>query len=156
MNSKALLLVPALALSLNACSTNEDTGTLLGGVIGGILGAEVGGKGGGEMFAIVVGTMAGAAIGGSIGRKLDKYDREMMERTTQNALETSPSGQSSQWVNPDSGHSGTIVPQPAYTNDTGQYCREYQQTVIVGGEEQQAYGTACRQPDGAWKIVATK
>ncbi len=28
--------------------------------------------------------------------------------------------------------------------------REYQMTVIVGGKEAQAYGTACLQPDGSW------
>ena len=28
--------------------------------------------------------------------------------------------------------------------------REYQTTVIVGGQEVEAYGTACLQPDGAW------
>ena len=26
------------------------------------------------------------------------------------------------------------------------------QTITVGGEVQQGYGTACRQPDGTWKI----
>lgn len=30
--------------------------------------------------------------------------------------------------------------------------REYQTTVVVGGEEVEAYGTACLQPDGAWKF----
>jgi len=28
--------------------------------------------------------------------------------------------------------------------------REYQMTVLVGGKEAQAYGTACLQPDGSW------
>lgn len=28
--------------------------------------------------------------------------------------------------------------------------REYQSTVIVGGREVDAYGTACLQPDGSW------
>lgn len=28
--------------------------------------------------------------------------------------------------------------------------REYQMTVIIGGEEKDAYGTACLQPDGSW------
>jgi hypothetical protein len=28
--------------------------------------------------------------------------------------------------------------------------REYQMTVIVGGKEAEAYGTACLQPDGSW------
>lgn len=30
-------------------------------------------------------------------------------------------------------------------------CREYQTTIIVGGQPQKAYGRACRQPDGTWK-----
>ncbi len=34
------------------------------------------------------------------------------------------------------------------------YCREYQRNVTVGGHIEQSYGTACRQPDGAWKIVS--
>lgn len=33
------------------------------------------------------------------------------------------------------------------------YCREYTRDVIVDGKPAQAYGTACRQPDGSWKIV---
>ena len=28
--------------------------------------------------------------------------------------------------------------------------REYQTTIIIGGEEMDAYGTACLQPDGSW------
>ncbi len=156
MNYKAVLLVPALAMSLNACASNEDSGLVLGGILGGILGAEVGGSGTSEVFAIAIGAMAGAAIGSSIGRKLDKYDQAMMENSTQYALESSVSGEQTQWVNPDSGNSGTVVTQTAYRNDAGQYCREFQQVVMVGGEEHEAYGTACRQPDGAWKIISTR
>lgn len=33
------------------------------------------------------------------------------------------------------------------------YCREYQRNVTVGNRVQESYGTACRQPDGAWKVV---
>ncbi len=28
--------------------------------------------------------------------------------------------------------------------------REYQTTITIGGEEKEAYGTACLQPDGSW------
>ncbi len=35
------------------------------------------------------------------------------------------------------------------------YCREYQRSVNVGGHMEQSYGTACRQPDGAWKVVSS-
>ncbi|WP_150002321.1 hypothetical protein [Iodidimonas gelatinilytica] len=30
--------------------------------------------------------------------------------------------------------------------------REYQTTITIGGEEKDAYGTACLQPDGDWKM----
>jgi hypothetical protein len=32
-------------------------------------------------------------------------------------------------------------------------CREFQQTITVGGETQEAYGTTCQQPDGRWKVM---
>lgn len=35
----------------------------------------------------------------------------------------------------------------------GDYCREYTRTVYIGGRVQDAYGTACLQPDGSWMIV---
>ncbi len=42
---------------------------------------------------------------------------------------------------------------PGYQNDNGQYCREYNALVYVGGQKQSGYGTACYQPDGSWKII---
>lgn len=35
-----------------------------------------------------------------------------------------------------------------------EYCREYTREVIVDGRPAQAYGRACRQPDGSWRIVS--
>ena len=48
-----------------------------------------------------------------------------------------------------------VVPssRPAYRAADGRYCREYQATISVGGEYQPAYGTACQDPDGSWRIV---
>lgn len=42
---------------------------------------------------------------------------------------------------------------PPYTDAQGRYCREYQSTVMVGGQAQPSYGTACLMPDGQWRIV---
>jgi surface antigen len=75
-----------------------------------------------------------------------------MERTTQASLEHTQTGTTSTWNNPDTGHRGTVTPVDTYRRDDGIYCREFQQTVVVAGEQQQAYGTACRQPDGTWKV----
>lgn len=42
---------------------------------------------------------------------------------------------------------------PAFTNESGQYCREYSAKVNVGGAIRNSYGTACQQPDGAWRMM---
>ncbi len=31
-------------------------------------------------------------------------------------------------------------------------CREYTQTIRIGDEEHQAFGRACLQPDGSWRL----
>lgn len=62
-----------------------------------------------------------------------------------------------------------VLPPPAQAVDTGwppgvqvlrdgydssgHYCREYQQSVVVGGVPRQGYGIACMMPDGSWRIV---
>jgi hypothetical protein len=33
-----------------------------------------------------------------------------------------------------------------------QNCREYNAQIMIGGQPQPAYGWACQQPDGSWKI----
>lgn len=33
------------------------------------------------------------------------------------------------------------------------YCREYTTQTTIAGKRQQTYGTACRQPDGSWRII---
>lgn len=35
----------------------------------------------------------------------------------------------------------------------GRQCREFQQEVTIDGQRQEAYGTACLQPDGSWEVV---
>jgi len=140
-----------IVLPLVACSAppkKADVGTVLGGVGGGVVGAQVGG-GHGRTAAIIAGTILGAIIGQEIGRSIDRTD----ELKAQQVLETNRTGQTSQWVNPDTGSTVVVTPTRTYQEPSGQYCREYQTEVMVGGERQQAYGTACRQPDGSWKIV---
>ena len=148
-NMSKIALISLMSLSIISC-TKEESGTLLGAIGGAIIGGEVTGD---SNIGVFMGTLAGAYAGRSLGRRLDEADQQQMYNTTQGALETGVSGQSSTWYNPDSGNRGTVTPQPAYESTEGQYCREYQQTVTIGGEAETAYGTACRMPDGTWKIV---
>ena len=155
--SKRIALVTVAAVGLSACQGaggNEVAGTIFGAALGGFIGSEIGGHGSGAAAGAALGTFAGAAIGNSIGRSLDERDRVAQAQAREYALESTPSGESSDWYNPDTGHEGSFTPQPAYQNSEGQYCREYQQTVTIAGRTEEAYGTACRQPDGSWKIIS--
>jgi surface antigen len=153
---RPLVLVMLLAVVLAGCDPTTGmpgpkatVGGLGGAAAGGLLAAAVGGSPAG----IAAGVLLGGLIGGAIGDRLDAKDREAANQAAAQALETSPAGTSVAWKNPDSGRSGTVTPTRTYQTASGQYCREYQQTVIIDGQQHQAYGTACRQPDGSWKIV---
>lgn len=148
----ALGIVGMLAACANDSGPKQNVGTVLGGVGGAVAGSAFG-KGSGQLVGVAAGTLIGALLGSEVGKSLDKADRTYMDRANQRALETTPSGTQVSWRNPDSGNAGTIVPQPAYQAASGEYCREFQQTIQVGGETKQGYGTACRQPDGSWKIM---
>ena len=149
-----LALVVLAVLTLSGCANmgqKEGLGTAVGAVAGGLLGNQIG-SGRGQTAATVAGIFIGGMLGRDVGASLDKLDRQMLNQTSYTALEKIPSGVSTGWNNPNTGNSGTITPLKTYQTDTG-YCREFQTTVNVGGQVKNAYGTACRQPDGSWKIV---
>ena len=156
MNRLRFAVLGLTALALAGCSETvgqkQGLGTLLGAVSGGVAGAQVG-KGRGKLVATGVGAALGALIGSKVGKSLDRADRLAMPQATQSTLETAPSGTTSSWRNPDSGNSGTVTPTQTHQRNDGAYCREFTQTVTVGRRTQEAYGAACRQPDGSWRII---
>jgi surface antigen len=123
-------------------------GTVVGAAGGGLIAAAAGGNAG----WIVAGSLLGGLAGGYVGHKLDARDKRMAEETAARAFEQNRTGQTSTWSNPDSGNSGSVTPTKTYQLAGGQYCRRYTQTISVGGEPQEASGTACRQADGTWAI----
>lgn len=164
---KMIAVVLSGTLMLAGCTEytgpKEQTGTLLGAITGVALGAAIGtktkcgrhhcrSKTSGN--AMVIGALAGGFLGNAVGRSMDERDRSYYGQAQYQALEYGPSGQPSYWHNPDSGNNGYVTAAPAYERSPGQYCREYQQTVRIGGRSEEAYGTACRQPDGTWQIVS--
>jgi surface antigen len=103
--------------------------------------------------AAPAGVGANGLIGAQIGAALDSADRQALQTSTANALENSLPNQVLPWRNPTSGNYGTVTPGPVQQVASGQYCRDFQQTVIVGGREQQGHGRACRQQDGTWHMA---
>jgi surface antigen len=148
---QAMALLAIVVLLLAGCTgvhgRHEAAGGLLGGIAGGIAGAQIG-DGTGQIAAIIGGTILGAALGSYVGGYMDRVDQLQMTR----ALETQPTGQVSQWRNPDTGRQFHVTPVKTFQRD-GQYCREFVTRVEIGGRTEQAFGTACRMPDGSWKVV---
>ena len=153
-------LIPAAGLAvllLAGCAEMQNNpkqtlGTIGGAGIGALIGSQIGG-GKGQLAAVAIGTLGGAWAGSEIGKSLDKADKMYEERNTQSSLEYSKIAQTSTWSNPDSGNSGTITPTHTYQTADGKYCRDFETTIYVDGNDEMAIGRACRQTDGTWKII---
>jgi surface antigen len=146
------------AALLSACADgggpqlNKQTGgAVLGAIGGGLLGAQFG-RGSGTLAATAIGTLLGGYLGSEMGKSLDRADQAAARQAEERA-HSAPIGQAISWNNPESGHSGSVTPTRDGRDASGAYCREYQTTIRVDGREENAYGTACRQADGTWKVV---
>lgn len=160
MTIRKTLMCTTLAVALGACqtpgggfdsmNTAETIGTLGGGVAGALLGSQFGG-GVGKVATIGVGSVLGALAGREAARYITGTDSRRAADAEERAM---ASNKPITWNNPESGNRGVIEPQRTFKNPTGQTCREYTHTIYVGGRPETAHGTACRQPDGTWKLVS--
>jgi surface antigen len=117
----------------------------------------VGGAAGGALIGQVIGhdteaTLLGAAIGGIlgyvVGNEMEKYDRIRLNRT----YETTPSYESTRWQNPDTGHSYSVTPRPAYEDPQyGRVCRKAEIEATIDGKREITEAVACRE-DGHWVL----
>ena len=80
-------------------------------------------------------------------------DAQSVYGSFQYALENSPTQQAISWQNRATGLTGATIPLRTYYTQTGQSCRDYFTSLQIFGINQQAYGSACRQPQGYWKII---
>jgi len=154
-----LIPIVVAAFVLTSCASiqqgyEDNPKAVLGSVLGAGAAAGIAAAAGGSPGWIVGSALMGGIVGGYVGHKLDDRDKQLASQAATTAFESNRTGQTSVWNNPDNGHSGSITPTRTYQQN-GQYCREYKQTISVGGQPQTAYGTACRQADGTWKIQST-
>ncbi len=142
------------ALLLTGCADSgpkELGGAAAGGAVGGLIASQIF-RGSGSGAGIAAGVIAGALLGQSAGKSLDRADRISMQQAQAQAY-NAPIGQQITWNNPQSGNSGAFTPTRAGQGPGGEQCREFQQTIVIGGKTEAGYGVACLQPDGSWKIV---
>jgi surface antigen len=160
MMRKSMVAVLAVSILLPACS-NQGNQWGGGETVGTLGGAAAGGLIGNQLFrhnpaANAASTLTGVLLGGFAGNRLgnvvDQSDRQAAQQAEQRAY-TAPVGQQITWNNPQNGNSGAITPVRDGYDQAGAYCREFQQTATINGQQQQVYGRACQQPDGSWKVV---
>jgi len=98
-------------------------------------------------------TFFGRAVAALVAGLLSaRADAQAIGAAGQDALENARSGTVVTWRDPDAGTSGSFMPKPGFQDASGRICREFDQTVTIGGQLQQVTGTACRRPDGWWQL----
>jgi surface antigen len=142
----ALLLatLTACASGVGGYGPKTTTGAAAGGAAGGLLGSSLGGP-----AATAAGVLLGGLLGATVGQQMDSQDYYRMR----NSLETSRTGQSTEWDNLDTGAHHQVIPTRTYNNQSGQPCREFDTTAQIDGRRQNVHGVACREGDGSWKVV---
>ena len=148
----AIVLALCLVTGCSTQLTKQDTGSVIGALAGGALAYSAGKDSSNKGLWTALGIGAGAMMGNQIGAALDQRDRLLLGQATQATLENAPDNAQGSWRNPNSGASGTIRPTATTMSATGTPCREFVQTIYVGGQAKEGYGRACRQADGSWKI----
>ena len=135
------------ALVMTSCSTppsNQDVGPVAGGVIGGLIGSQFGG-GTGQIVATAAGAVVGAYLGNKIGQSMDETD----QLKQQQAMAAS---QPTTWTS-QNGNTYTVKPHKTYVQNN-EVCRQYTTTAVIEGKTENITGTACKQPNGTWKVVS--
>ena len=149
------LLAWPVAVLLFACadiqnSPKQSAGTVVGAGLGALAGAQIG-SGSGQLAATAIGTLLGAWAGSEVGKSLDRADRLAASQATHNALEYTPTGAATTWRNLDTSHAGSVTPLRTYQAG-GRDCRDFEQALFIDGEAETVRSTACRQPDGTWRV----
>ncbi len=97
------------------------------------------------------GVMMSGSLGGDVGKSMDDSDNTRVNQ----ALESSKTNQPLTWTNPSSNTTYTVTPTRTFTSPTGEPCRDFTASALVGGQTQQVYSTACRDSTGQWHVVSS-
>lgn len=109
-------------------------------------------------LALFLGGCTGSLLGGGdpgLYAALDDTDLALATTTLQDSLESAPNGSTADWINPASGHRGSITPTATLVTDTGSFCRRYDEALMLAdGRTTTLDNTACRDAEGRWIWIA--
>ena len=84
---------------------------------------------------------------------LSDADLALADAAVQLALESGLQGEHFSWTNPSTGHEGEVWVTRTYRIAGGGWCREYRESIRVGGRTDAYSDRACRRGDSVWVIV---
>lgn len=145
------ILGAAAVFFLAACSGSNSsltTGAIPGANPGTVTGSPVG-VGSGQP---TVGPVEGGLMGAEVGLSLSDADRAIALKAEYEALEYGRAGQPTVWRSRSGDNRGEITVGQTYQVNRLD-CREYTHNVWIGGRPRVVRGIACRDPDGAWRVV---
>ncbi len=147
---KWAIAVAVSTLLLAGCGEKPDiqTGAIPGANPGTVVGSPIA-VGAGEA---PVGPVEGGLMGAEVGRSLDDADRATALKAEYEALEYGRVGNPTVWQSKSGDNHGQITVGSSYQVNRLD-CREYTHNVWIGGRLRVVKGTACREPDGVWRIV---
>ena len=90
------------------------------------------------------------ALGLFVFNELNETQQRAHEEALTQAT-SAPIGDAIIWN--EAGRSGTVTAVRDGVTADGRQCREFQQEVVIGGRNTEAYSTACQQTDGNWQVV---
>jgi len=137
------------AVFLGACANSGVvTGTIPGANTGRVIGSPVD-VGAGEP---TIGPIEGGLMGAEVGRSLADADRPIALKAEYEALEYGQPGRPTEWTSR-AGEVHGSVEVGAVTQVNRLDCRQYTHNIWIGGRLRVVRGTACRRPDGVWRVV---
>lgn len=147
MIASAMVMVSLLVSGCANTDLNKGQQGAVGGAAGGALLGQAIGR---DTEATLIGAAVGSLLGYIVGNEMDKYDKRQLNQ----AYEFTPSGQTTNWQNPDSGNVYQVTPQPAYTKPSApqQPCRQAEIIAVIDGKTEKTYTTACRNSAGQWEL----
>jgi surface antigen len=104
-------------------------------------------------LAIILPLGACAGLMGSdpaLYQALADSDVQLASRTMQGTLERAPDGSTRSWMNEQTGHRGSLTPTRTYVSDSGYFCREYREELVVGERSSTFHHAACRDENARW------
>jgi hypothetical protein len=77
-------------------------------------------------------------------------DQQRQHEMALSRATTVPVGETVRWRSGSA--EGAVTPVREAARGPGSYCREFRQDVMIGERKESAFGTACRMPDGTWRM----